>query len=164
MIADSGEQLTELMQTLLDLAKALIPIITGVAKAINAIGPAGTVAIGIFISMMSALPALIIMLNALNIAGKQWVSAIASLAVLATVAAVGGAALVAANSNGGEQYKGPAEVEMTFADQGELEGISGDINSGNITNNDTKVVNYEDNSTINVTIESEADVDAVIEK
>lgn len=163
MMAESGEQLEELLRALLETAKQLAPFLLGVAKALNAIGPAGAVAIGVFISIMSVLPTLVIMLNALNVAGKQYATAIASLAVLATVSGLGAAALVGLSSNGAQSSSNELGY-YSSQEAVELASGSGPSTTNNETNNETKVVNYEDNSSITVNVSNEIDVDDVIEK
>lgn len=164
MMAESGEQLEELLRSLLDLAKQLAPLFTGLAKALNAIGPAGAVAIGVFISIMSVLPTLIIMLNALNVAGKQYVSAIASLALLATVSGLGAAALVGLSSNLNKDVDGGYVGEYAQQDAIELSANSGNTTYNETNNSSSKVVNYEDNSQVTLNVNNEVDVDEVIEK
>lgn len=164
MIAESGLELKELVESLLELAKGLIPLITAIAKGLNAIGPAGAVAIGVFISMISMLPTLIIMLNALNAAAKQYAAAIISLGILATVSAVGAAALVAANSgkSGGTTYS----PEIVSASQGEQEELyyQGANGAGASSNQNSSVVNYEDNATYNFSINNKMELDEVLEE
>lgn len=164
MIAESGLELKELVESLLELAKGLIPLITAIAKGLNAIGPAGAVAIGVFISMISMLPTLIIMLNALNAAAKQYAAAIISLGILATVSAVGAAALVAANSgkSGGTTYS----PEIVSASQGEQEELyyQGANGAGASSNQNSNVVNYEDNATYNFSINNKMELDEVLEE
>ena len=162
MIAESGNELKSLIESLLELAKNLIPLITAIAKGLNAIGPAGAVAIGVFISMMSALPTLIIMLNALNAAAKQYAAAIISLGILATVSAVGAAALVAANSGGSSSTVYSPEIVGASQDEQEelaYQGNSRTVNGGN----NSSVVNYDDNETYNITINSKMELEEVLE-
>lgn len=164
MIAESGLELKELVESLLELAKGLIPLITAIAKGLNAIGPAGAVAIGVFISMISMLPTLIIMLNALNAAAKQYAAAIISLGILATVSAVGAAALVAANS--GNSRGTTYSPEIVSASQGEQEELyyQGANGAGASSNQNSSVVNYEDNATYNFSINNKMELDEVLEE
>ena len=163
MIAESGLELKALIESLLELAKNLIPLVTAIAKGLNAIGPAGAVAIGVFISMMSALPTLIVILNALNVAAKQYATAIISLGVLATVSALGAAALVAANSNGSTRITGTAP-EYVGASQDEQEELiyQGANGAGASNTSNSKVVNYEDNATYNFSISNKMDLEEVL--
>ena len=165
MIAESGLELKALIESLLELAKNLIPLVTAIAKGLNAIGPAGAVAIGVFISMMSALPTLIVILNALNVAAKQYATAIISLGVLATVSALGAAALVAANSNGSTRITGTAP-EYVGASQDEQEELiyQGANGAGASNTSNSKVVNYEDNETYNFSISNKMDLEEVLEE
>ena len=165
MIAESGMELKALIESLLELAKSLIPLITAIAKGLNAIGPAGAVAIGVFISMMSALPTLIIMLNALNAAAKQYAAAIISLGILATVSAVGAAALVAANggSSSGTTYT-PEIVSASQDEQEELVYQGNNSGAGAGSTSNSQVVNYEDNATYNFSISNKMDLDEVLEE
>ena len=164
MIAESGLELKELVESLLELAKGLIPLITAIAKGLNAIGPAGAVAIGVFISMISMLPTLIIMLNALNAAAKQYAAAIISLGILATVSAVGAAALVAANS--GSSRGTTYSPEIVSASQGEQEELyyQGANGAGASSSQNSSVVNYEDNATYNFSINNKMELDEVLEE
>ena len=114
--------------------------------------------------MISALPTLIIMLNALNAAAKQYAAAIISLGILATVSAVGAAALVAANSggSGGTTYT----PEIVSASQGEQEELyyQGANGAGASSSQNSNVVNYEDNATYNFSINNKMDLDEVLEE
>ncbi len=164
MIAESGLELKELIEALLNLAKGLLPVITAIAKALNAIGPAGAVAIGVFISMISALPTLIIMLNALNAAAKQYAAAIISLGILATVSAVGAAALVAAGGSSSTSSSSAPLQDYVSASQGEQEEIAyqGNTNQA-IASSNSRVVNYDDNGTYNFTINNKMDLEEALE-
>ena len=166
MIAESGMELKSLIESLLELAKNLIPLVTTIAKGLNAIGPAGAVAIGVFISMISTLPTLIIMLNALNAAAKQYAAAIISLGILATVSAVGAAALVAANTGGGSSgytYT-PEVVSASQGEQEELVYQGNTSGAGAGSTDNSRVVNYEDNATYNFSISNKMDLDEVLEE
>lgn len=164
MIAESGDELLELMQGLTETGLALSPIIGAISSGLNAIGPAGTVALGVFFSMMSALPTLIVMLNSMNLAAKQYAAAIASFAALALVSSLGAAALVGLNS-GKEESK--LTVEYESLDE-ETKKISDKTSQGSTiqqTNNtDDHSVVLEDNSVNNYYITKEVDADEVIEK
>lgn len=164
MIAESGVELKALVESLLELSKGLIPLITAIAKGFNAIGPAGAVAIGVFVSMISALPTLIIMLNALNAAAKQYAAAIISLGILATVSAVGAAALVNAGGHSSTRINAPEIVSASQDEQEELvyQGNNNGAGAGSTSN--SQVVNYEDNATYNFSISNKMDLDEVLEE
>ena len=165
LIAENGEELTELMTSLLETAKALTPCLTAIAKGLTALGPAGTVALGVFIAMMSALPTLIVMLNSMNLAAKQYASAIMSFAALALVAPLGAAALVAIGQGNGSESKNPTVDYSSLAEETE-DLTSKTQDGGNVTNtnNDDHSVVVEDNSTNNYYISEKIDADEVIEQ
>ena len=165
VIADAGEDMIDLVKGLISLFKTLIPLISGVAQFFGTIGPAGTLAVTAIVAMCAAIPPLVVMLAALNASAKQYVAAFTALAILGTVAAVGGAALGAAASVSGN--------EVSMASSGNLltEQI-GDIASGEdyvtsyseSSTTDSHNVTYVDNSVNNYEINNQADVDEIIEQ
>ena len=103
------------------------------------------------------------MLNALNAAAKQYAAAIISLGILATVSAVGAAALVNAGGHSSTRINAPEYVGASQEEQEELV-YQGNNGSGSVNNSKSSVVNYEDNATYNFSISNEMELDDVLEQ
>ena len=167
-VADAGEQLIPVFQNMVQIAKNLIPLISGIANALAAIGPTGTIVLGVIAAMCSAIPPLVVMLAALNASAKQYVAAFTSLAILGTVAAIGLTALAAGGSysnEGADSYQ-LQNASNTLAEEGGLVNGSDAVtnNYESTTNDNSRTIYIEDNSTNNYNIDNEMDVDEVIEK
>lgn len=152
MVATMGEALVPLFEQFGELIKNVAPTLTAIAKGLSAIGPAGVVAVGAFMSMMSLLPTLVATMAAFKYSIGDIGHAIATLALLG--AAVGiGAGLTA---------------KAIMAVNGSKAALSGSTYSTyhETTNKNSSVTNstYNDNSTQNYTITKEADADKVLEK
>ena len=152
-----GDSLSPLVDSLSNRLKGLTPIIKLVAGALNAIGPAGTVAITIFLSMRSLLPKLIAQMIALNVSTGQWGKAIGTLAVVgASLGAFGGIGVGLAQLGGKLTSMNSYSNELAS-------GVSSSYSYNTTTsNNSTKT--YIDNSVNNYNISKEVDADAVIEE
>lgn len=157
LVAVMGESLSPLVDSLSNRLKGLTPIIKLVAGALNAIGPAGTVAITIFLSMRSLLPKLIAQMIALNVSTGQWGKAIGTLAVVgASLGAFGGIGVGLAQLGGKLTSMNSYSNELAS-------GVSSSYSYNTTTsNNSTKT--YIDNSVNNYNISKEVDADAVIEE
>lgn len=152
MVATMGEALVPLFEQFGELIKDVAPTLTAIAKGLSAIGPAGVVAVGAFMSMMSLLPTLVATMAAFKYSIGDIGHAIATLALLG--AAVGiGAGITA---------------KAIMAVNGSKAALSGSTYSTyhETTNKNSSVTNstYNDNSTQNYTITKEADADKVLEK
>lgn len=152
MVATMGEALVPLFEQFGELIKDVAPILTTIAKGLSAIGPAGVVAVGAFMSMMSLLPTLVATMAAFKYSIGDIGHAIGTLALLS--AAVGiGAGITA---------------KAIMAVNGSKAALSGSTYSTyhETTNKNSSVTNstYNDNSTQNYTITKEADADKVLEK
>lgn len=157
LVAVMGDSLSPLVDSLSNRLKGLTPIIKLVAGALNAIGPAGTVAITIFLSMRSLLPKLIAQMIALNVSTGQWGKAISTLAVVgASLGAFGGIGVSLAQLGGKLTSMNSYSNELAS-------GVSSSYSYNTTTsNNSTKT--YIDNSVNNYNISKEVDADAVIEE
>ena len=157
LVAVMGDSLSPLVDSLSNRLKGLTPIIKLVAGALNAIGPAGTVAITIFLSMRSLLPKLIAQMIALNVSTGQWGKAIGTLAVVgASLGAFGGIGVGLAQLGGKLTSMNSYSNELAS-------GVSSSYSYNTTTsNNSTKT--YIDNSVNNYNISKEVDADAVIEE
>lgn len=152
MVASMGEALVPLFEQFGELIKNVAPTLTAIAKGLSAIGPAGVVAVGAFMSMMSLLPTLVATMIAFKYSIGDIGNAIGALALLS--AAVGiGAGITA---------------KAIMAVNGSKAALSGSTYSTyhETTNKNSSVTNstYNDNSTQNYTITKEADADKVLEK
>lgn len=167
-IAESGEKLIGLFEGLVNLAKNLIPLITGIANALAAIGPQGLIVLSVIAAMCAQIPPLVVMLAALNAGAKQYVAAFTSLAILGTVSAIGLSALAAANASNGSSTSGhlvtatsSLGTQATVLSGSNSESVTTTISGDTNTSNQTTV---EDNSVNNYYINNELDVDEVIER
>ena len=152
MTASVGEALIPLFEQFGELIKNVAPTLTAIAKGLSAIGPAGVVAVGAFMSMMSLLPTLVATMAAFKYSIGDIGHAIGTLALLSAAVGIGAGitakAIMAANSSkatlSGSTYSTYHET----------------------TNKNSSVTNstYNDNSTQNYTITKEADADKVLEK
>lgn len=152
MVATMGEALVPLFEQFGELIKDVAPTLTAIAKGLSAIGPAGVVAVGAFMSMMSLLPTLVATMAAFKYSIGDIGHAIGTLALLSAAVGIGAGitakAIMAANSSkatlSGSTYSTYHET----------------------TNKNSSVTNstYNDNSTQNYTITKEADADKVLEK
>lgn len=161
VIADAGEDLIDLTKSLISLFTNLIPLIKGVAQFFAAIGPSGTMAVTAIMAMLSVIPPLVVMLAALNASAKQYVAAFTALAILGTVAAVGGAALVAGSGYGASDVQVDDNMIQEIEDMASGSDI---VTSYNESSSDSHNVTYVDNSTNNYEINNQSDVDEIIEQ
>lgn len=161
-----GTALVPALKSLMSLALALTPIITAVAKVMNAIGPAGQVITIVMIGILAIIPKLIIGINSLNVAltalganpitGKFLVIAAALAAI--TLGAVGLTEALKGMNN-----------EVASIDTSKMDSIysktislEDGTNPGSINGN--TYVTYNDYSSQDVTIDQEVDIDDVIDK
>ena len=165
VIADSGEDLVDLLNSLCNIAKNLMPLIKGITSAMNAIGPAGTIVLGTIVALSSAIPPLVVMLAALNAGAKQYVAAFTSLAILGTVASIG---LIALSAGSSKQNGGLTSSNINYGsyiDEADTVAGANETSISNTTvNNGGSTTYYEDNSSNTYVINNELDVDEVIEE
>lgn len=167
MMARMGDKLVPMVENLLNIAVALAPALGVVADAFNAIGPSGAIALAAFIGVASAIPSLVMMLIALNVAAHN--IAIAAAASVALAAAVGTFAGFMAQANLPSSSttaitSGTASTAITS--EAEAAGNSSmttrdHLSDGSSSSGETT---YNDNSQITVNVYDEADEDRLIEK
>lgn len=164
VIVDMGDSLVPLFQTLISLTKTFLPILTVVAKFLNIIGPFGQVVLFVMIGIIAAMPSLIALVKALNMASVALDVTLTSLLakffiVFAILMAIG----AILNAIFGQSYT--LDVDTSAVD-GLMEdaraSVSADIGgteSGGVTN-----VTYNDYSTTNVDVTQDVDIDEVIDE
>lgn len=164
VIVDMGDSLVPLFQTLISLTKTFLPILTVVAKFLNIIGPFGQVVLFVMIGIIAAMPSLIALVKALNMASVALDVTLTSLLakffiVFAILMAIG----AILNAIFGQSYA--LDVDTSAVD-GLMEdaraSVSADIGgteSGGVTN-----VTYNDYSTTNVDVTQDVDIDEVIDE
>lgn len=164
VIVDMGDSLVPLFQTLISLTKTFLPILTVVAKFLNIIGPFGQVVLFVMIGIIAAMPSLIALVRALNMASVALDVTLTSLLakffiVFAILMAIG----AILNAIFGQSYT--LDVDTSAVD-GLMEdaraSVSADIGgteSGGVTN-----VTYNDYSTTNVDVTQDVDIDEVIDE
>lgn len=164
VIVDMGDSLVPLFQTLISLTKTFLPILTVVAKFLTIIGPFGQVVLFVMIGIIAAMPSLIALVKALNMASVALDVTLTSLLakffiVFAILMAIG----AILNAIFGQSYT--LDVDTSAVD-GLMEdaraSVSADIGgteSGGVTN-----VTYNDYSTTNVDVTQDVDIDEVIDE
>lgn len=152
MVASMGEALVPLFEQFGELIKNVAPTLTAIAKGLSAIGPAGVVAVGAFMSMMSLLPTLVATMAAFKFSIGDIGHAIATLALLGAAVGIGAGvtakAIMAANSS-----------KATLAGT-----TNATYESTSTSNQNVTYKTYNDNSIQNYSISKEADADEVLEK
>lgn len=151
MVASMGEALVPLFEQFGELIKNVAPTLTAIAKGLSAIGPAGVVAVGAFMSMMSLLPTLVATMAAFKYSIGDIGHATATLALLAAAVGIGAGitakAIMAVN---GSKTKLADTTNTTYTQTS--------TNNSKVTNN-----YYNDSSTQNYNITKDVDADKVIE-
>lgn len=89
MVASMGEALVPLFEQFGELIKNVAPTLTAIAKGLSAIGPAGVVVVGTFMSIMSILPTLVATMAAFKYSIGDIGHATATLALLAAAVGIG---------------------------------------------------------------------------
>ncbi len=152
MVASMGEALVPLFEQFGELIKNVAPTLTAIAKGLSAIGPAGVVAVGAFMSMMSLLPTLVATMAAFKYSIGDIGHAIATLALLS--AAVGIGAGITAKA-----------IMAVNGSKAALADTTNTTYTQTSTNNSKVEYNYyNDSSTQNYSISKEVDADEVLDK
>lgn len=151
LVATVGEALIPIFEQFSDLIVSISPVIQTIAKGLSAIGPAGVVAVGAFISVMSVLPTLVTTMAAFKFSLGDIASAVGTLAILATASAAGAAALTALITNTSKSSTGTLGTSTSAS----YSNVSTTTNNYYTTNND--------NSTSNFNISKSADADEVMD-
>ena len=164
VIVELGTSLIPMFQTIINLASAFTPLISGIAKIMQAIGPAGQVLIVVILGLLVVIPKLIIGVYSLNTAltalGANPISA-KFLLIAAAVAAVtlGVTALAGAITN---LDSTSATIDTTLAESTLQHTASATSGNSEGTSGNTYVT-YNDYGTQNVTIDQDIDIDEVID-
>ena len=161
LVATIGTSLKPAIEVIIGLLNQVAPIVNLIAQALSALGPSGTIAIGVFTGLISLLPALISLLAALHVGTGNIALAALTFGALAAVAGVGiGFGLNGSGLQETAEMTGSAlETDLNEASN------SGTTNGNSTTNNSTVINNnYYDNATYNNNVSSEVDVDSLIEE
>ena len=151
MVATMGEALVPLFEQFGELIKDVAPTLTTIAKGLSAIGPAGVVVVGTFMSIMSILPTLVATMAAFKYSIGDIGHATATLALLA--AAVGIGAGITAKA-----------IMAVNGSKAALADTTNTTYTQTSTNNSKVEYHYyNDSSTQNYNITKDVDADKVIE-
>lgn len=163
IIAKMADKLIPTIETLLNMGLSLIPVLDVVASAIKALGPAGSIALIAFAGMISALPGLIMMLAALNIATKNIAIAAAAYAALAAATAM--AAGFMASINQTKSTPSISAGSSSLALQSESSALSSGASKASTYNEDNSTTNeiYNDNSQNNIYVDGNVDAEQLLE-
>lgn len=166
LVATVGKNLTPTIEVFVNLIKSGANLVGMLSQALIGIGPAGTIALGVFISMIAALPSLIMMLNAFNVSTGNMVLAALGYAALAaaTGIAIGFMAGNGGHSSDTNQYVNQANGGGILQEGSDIASANSDSAASTTNNTTNETKSYSDNSTNNYYISSETDVDAVIEE
>lgn len=152
LVASIGESLIPLFESVADFVVAISPALTGIAKGLSAIGPAGVVAVGAFISVMSILPTLVATMAAFKYSLGDIGHATATLALLAAAVGIGAGVTTAA-------------ITAATRSSGSLASTTNTTYQTNTSNDKNVTYNYyNDNSTHTNNISKDVDADEVLEK
>ena len=163
IIVDMGDSLVPLFTALVSLAKTFIPILSMIARFLEAIGPFGQVILFVMLAVISAMPALIALVKALNMASIALDTTLtALLSKFFVVFAILMAISVLLNAIFGQSYE--LDVDTSSVD-GLMEQARSDADyslSGS-SNSSNSNVTYNDYSTTNVEVNQDVDLDEVID-
>ncbi len=152
LVASVGEALIPVFEQFSELVKSISSSVITIAKGLSAMGPAGVVAVGAFISVMSVLPTLVTTMAAFKFSIGDIASAVGALAILATASAAGAAALTALIGNTSKSTTGNLGTSSS-ASYGSASNVT--YNYNYTTNND--------NSTSTYNIEKTTDAEEVLD-
>jgi len=171
LVATYGQSLIPTIESFLRVGEGVMPLAKSIADAMNAIGPAGVVALGVFAAMCAAIPSLVMMLAALNVAADNIPVAIAAYAALAAATGLAIGGVVAANSSG--YYSGSSSSATTTSSGAGLSTETASLadktsvsssSPSERTLKASQTTNITDSSVNNYYISKDVDADEVIEK
>ena len=147
---------------IIGLLNQIAPIVNLISSALSALGPSGTIALGVFTSLITILPGLISLLAALHVGTGNIALAALTFAALAAVTGVGvGLGLTSLSGSAGATENTVSALET---DLNELDENSGSTSNSTTDNSTVINNNYYDNSTYNNTLNNDVDVDKLIEE
>ena len=162
LIATLGTSLKPTIEVIVGLLNQIAPIVNLISSALSALGPSGTIALGVFTSLITILPGLISLLAALHVGTGNIALAALTFAALAAVTGVGlGLGLT---SLSGSATATENTVSALETDLNELDENSGSTSNSTTDNSTVINNNYYDNSTYNNTLNNDVDVDKLIEE
>ena len=162
LIATLGTSLKPTIEVIIGLLNQIAPIVNLISSALSALGPSGTIALGVFTSLITILPGLISLLAALHVGTGNIALAALTFAALAAVTGVGvGLGLTSLSGSAGATENTVSALET---DLNELDENSGSTSNSTTDNSTVINNNYYDNSTYNNTLNNDVDVDKLIEE
>ena len=163
VIVDMGDSLVPIFTALISLAKTFAPILSGIARFLNIIGPFGQVILVVMIGIIAAMPTLIALVKALHMASIALDTTLTSLlAKFFVVFAILMAISALLNAIFGQSYSLDVDTSAVdgLMDQART-NASGEI--GGTSGGETQVT-YNDYSTTNVEVTQDVDIDEVIDE
>ena len=162
VIVDMGDSLVPVFTALISLAKTFAPILSGIARFLNIIGPFGQVILVVMIGIIAAMPTLIALVKALHMASIALDTTLTSLlAKFFVVFAILMAISALLNAIFGQSYS--LDVDTSAVD-GLMDEARANANAeiGKSSSGETQVT-YNDYSTTNVEVNQDVDIDDVID-
>lgn len=167
-IVDVGEQLVPMFMALIQIIQVFIPILSTVAAILNFIGPAGQVIVFLLLAIVAILPQVAALLKAVNIITTTLNITVGALVVkllivMGIVIAIG----LLLQAIFGQTYS--LDVDTSGASNlledtnATIYGVGANGTTSETEGSTINNVVYNDYSTTNVTAETEADLDDIIE-
>lgn len=163
VIVDMGDSLVPVFRVILSLVKTFLPLLSMLAKFLQAIGPFGQVILFVLIGIIAAMPSLIALVKVLNVAAIGLNTTLtALLAKFLIVFAVLMALSAALTAIFGKRYELDVDTSSVdgLMDQTKVT-VSQDASA--VGSSGTQEITYNDYSVTNVDVNKDVDIDEVIE-
>ena len=163
VIVDMGDSLVPVFKVILSLVKTFLPLLSMLAKFLQAIGPFGQVILFVLIGIIAAMPSLIALVKVLNVAAIGLNTTLtALLAKFLIVFAVLMALSAALTAIFGKKYELDVDTSSVdgLMDQTKVT-VSQDASA--VGSSGTQEITYNDYSVTNVDVNKDVDIDEVIE-
>lgn len=163
VIVDMGDSLVPVFKVILSLVKTFLPLLSMLAKFLQAIGPFGQVILFVLIGIIAAMPALIALIKVLNVVAMGLnITLTALLAKFFIVFAILMALSAVLTAIFGKKYELDVDTSSMdgLMDQTKVT-VSQDATA--VGSSGTQEITYNDYSVTNVDVNKDVDIDEVIE-